>query len=44
MTTKAFAIVVVLAALLAAGVVAMHGKGHAALAKWLPSLHGGAGH
>jgi hypothetical protein len=44
MTTKAFVLVVVLAALLAAGVVAMHGKGHAALAKWLPSLHGGTGH
>jgi hypothetical protein len=44
MTTKAFVFVVVLAALLAAGVVAMHGKGHAALAKWLPSLHGGTGH
>jgi hypothetical protein len=44
MTIKAFVLVVVLAALLAAGVVAMHGKGHAALAKWLPSLHGGTGH
>ena len=44
MTVKTFAFVVVLAALLAAGVVAMHGKGHAALARWMPSLHGGAGH
>ena len=44
MTVKTFAIVVVIAALLAAGMVAMHGKGHAALARWLPSLHGGAAH
>lgn len=44
MTIKAFTLVVVLAALLAAGVIAMHGKGHAALARWLPSIHGGAGH
>jgi hypothetical protein len=44
MTGKTLALVVVLAALLAAGVVAMHGKGHAALARWLPSLHGGPAH
>ena len=44
MTAKTFALVVVLAALLAAGVVAMHGKGHAVLARWMPSLHGGAAH
>jgi hypothetical protein len=44
MTTKAFVLVVALAALVAAGVVAMHGKGHAALAHWLPALHGGTGH
>ena len=44
MTAKTFALVVVLAALLAAGVVAMHGKGHAVFARWMPSLHGGAAH
>lgn len=41
MTTKTLAIVLIVAALFLAGVVAMHGKGHAALAKWMPSLHGG---
>jgi len=44
MTTKAFILVVLFAALVAAGVVAMHGKGHAAIARWLPALHGGTGH
>jgi hypothetical protein len=44
MTARTFAFVVVLAALVAAGVVAMHGKGHAALARWMPSLHGGPAH
>jgi len=44
MTTKALVIVLIVAALFGAGVLAMHGKGHKALAKWLPSLHGGAGH
>jgi hypothetical protein len=44
MTTKTLAIVLVIAALLVSGIVAMHGKGHAALAKWVPSLHGGSGH
>jgi hypothetical protein len=44
MSTKMLAIVLVLAALFVSGVVAMHGKGHAALAKWMPSLHGGSGH
>jgi hypothetical protein len=41
MPMKTLAIVLVLAALFVSGVLAMHGKGHAALAKWLPSLHGG---
>jgi hypothetical protein len=40
MSTKALAIVVVVAALLLAGIFALHGHGHAMLAKWLPSLHG----
>jgi hypothetical protein len=44
MTTKTLAIVLILAALFLAGVFAMHGKGHAALARWMPSLHGGSGH
>jgi hypothetical protein len=44
MTTKTLAIVLVVAALFVAGVFLMHGKGHAALAKWMPSLHGGGGH
>jgi hypothetical protein len=44
MTMKTLAIVLVAAALFLAGVIAMHGKGHAALAKWMPSLHGGSGH
>jgi hypothetical protein len=44
MTTKAFAVVLLVAALLVAGIVAMHGKGHAAVARWMPSLHGGSGH
>jgi len=44
MTTKAFVVVLLLAAVLAAGIVAMHGKGHAAIARWMPSLHGGSGH
>jgi hypothetical protein len=44
MTTKAFVILLLVAALVAAGIVAMHGKGHAAVARWMPSLHGGQGH
>jgi len=41
MPMKTLAIVLVAAALFVTGVLAMHGKGHAALAKWMPSLHGG---
>jgi hypothetical protein len=44
MTTKMFAVVLLVTALLVGGIVAMHGKGHAAIARWMPSLHGGAGH
>jgi len=44
MTTKTLAIVLIVAAVFVAGVLAMHGKGHAALAKWMPSIHGGSGH
>ena len=43
MTTKTLAIVLIVAALFGVGVIAMHGKGHKALAKWLPSMHGGTG-
>jgi preprotein translocase subunit SecG len=43
MTTKTLAIVVIVAALFIAGVLVMHGKGHAVLARWMPSLHG-SGH
>ena len=41
MSTKALAIVLIAAALFLTGVVAMHGHGHAVLARWMPSLHGG---
>jgi len=41
MTLKTFAIVLVAAAVFVGGVLLMHGKGHAALAKWMPSIHGG---
>jgi len=44
MTGKTFVVVLAVAALLVAGIVAMHGKGHAALARWMPALHGGAAH
>ena len=44
MSTKTLAIVLILAALFVAGVFAMRGHGHAALTKWLPSLHGGSRH
>ena len=40
MSTKALAIVLIAAALLLVGIFAMHGHGHAMLAKWLPSIHG----
>lgn len=43
MTMKAFVIVLVAAALIVGGVLVMHGKGHATLARWMPSLHGGSG-
>jgi hypothetical protein len=41
MTTKTLAIILIAAALFVAGVLAMHGKGHAYLARWMPSIHGG---
>ena len=41
MTMKTLALVLILTAVFLAGVFAMHGKGHATLAKWMPSIHGG---
>ena len=40
MGMKALAIVLVVAALVVGGALAMHGKGHKMLAKWMPALHG----
>jgi hypothetical protein len=34
-------LVLVLSAVFLAGIVAMHGKGHKALRRWVPALHGG---
>ncbi len=41
MSGRTMVIVLALAAALLAGIVVMHGKGHAALRKWLPAIHGG---
>jgi hypothetical protein len=41
MSGKTAVVVLVIAAALLAGIVAMHGNGHAALRKWLPTIHGG---
>jgi hypothetical protein len=40
MSTKTLAIVLVVAALIVGGTLAMHGKGHKMLAKWMPAIHG----
>jgi hypothetical protein len=40
MSIKTLAIVLVVAALFVGGALAMHGKGHKALAKWMPAIHG----
>ena len=40
MSTKTLAIVLVVAALVVGGTLAMHGKGHRMLAKWMPAIHG----
>jgi hypothetical protein len=40
MHAKTLIVVVVLASVLVAGVLAMHGKGHRMLAKWMPAIHG----
>ncbi len=41
MSMETLAIVLILSALFVSGILVMHGKGHAALAKWMPSIHGG---
>jgi hypothetical protein len=41
MSLKVIAIVAILAALVVGGAVAMHGRGHELLMKWMPALHGG---
>jgi hypothetical protein len=41
MSGKTAVVVLVLAAAFLAGIVAMHGKGHETLRKWLPAIHGG---
>jgi hypothetical protein len=40
MHAKTLIVVVVLAAVVVAGVLAMHGQGHRMLAKWMPAIHG----
>jgi hypothetical protein len=40
MGPKTMVIVLVVAALFVTGTLAMHGRGHRLLAKWMPALHG----
>jgi hypothetical protein len=40
MSTKAMVIVLVVSGLIVSGTLAMHGKGHRMLAKWMPAVHG----
>ena len=40
MGLKTLVVVLVVAALCVGGTLAMHGKGHKMLAKWLPAIHG----
>jgi hypothetical protein len=40
MGMKGLAIVLVVTALVVGGTLAMHGKGHKMLAKWMPAIHG----
>ena len=40
MGLRTLVIVLVVAALCVGGTLAMHGKGHKMLAKWMPALHG----
>lgn len=41
MSARTVVIVLVLSAAFLGGIVAMHGKGHEALRRWLPAIHGG---
>jgi hypothetical protein len=41
MSGRTIVIVLVIAAALFGGMLAMHGHGHRALARWLPAIHGG---
>jgi preprotein translocase subunit SecG len=41
MSTKALVAILIAAAILIGGVLAMHGKGHRLLARWMPAIHGG---
>jgi hypothetical protein len=40
MRSQTLVIVLVVAALVVGGTLAMHGKGHKMLARWMPALHG----
>jgi len=40
MTAKTTVTILLVAALLIAGAIAMHGRGHQLLARWLPQIHG----
>ena len=40
MGMKALVIVLVVAACVVCGTLAMHGRGHKMLAKWMPAIHG----
>jgi len=41
MSGRTILIVLVIAAVVFGGMLAMHGKGHRAIARWLPAIHGG---
>jgi hypothetical protein len=41
MRGKTAVVVLILATAFLAGIIAMHGKGHETLRKWLPAIHGG---
>jgi hypothetical protein len=41
MGAKTLAIVLVAVALFVTATLAMHGRGHRVLAKWMPAIHGG---
>ena len=40
MSLKVFAAIAILTAAFIGGVLAMHGRGHELLMKWMPALHG----